>query len=472
MNSIRVRLLSSICLCLLMVFAVSGLLLYVYLRHVLESNFDAALFERADVFARTTEQQENGALEFEFLESNLAEYWPHPKAEYYEVWRQNGDVVGRSPSLAERDLLVSIPPRRSPSFQNTDLPDGRRGRVVVLNFVAHAADGAPPPVEQLTMALASSRTDLDKALSRVLKGLFLAGLALVVGAFPAVWWSVRRDLFSLQLLAEQANTIEADNLSFRFPTHSLPSELMPICRRLNGLLERLESAFNRERRFTADAAHELRTPIAELRTLAEVGIRDTSQSARDMREYFEDALDIARHLENLVTTLLALTRCEAGLQPVDMQAVDAASIIRDLWSDYARQAESLGLSASADLPDSAPITTDAGLLKAMLANLLSNAVSYTPQGGRIHLVVLSDKGSVALTLENTNHDLHSEDLHHLFEPFWRKQTERTSVQHCGVGLSLVAAYAKLLNIILKADITSEGLFQVTLRCSPSGSRPS
>ena len=470
MNSIRVRLLSSICLCLLMVFAVSGLLLYFYLRHVLESNFDAALFERADVFARTTEQQENGALEFEFLESNLAEYWPHPKAEYYEVWRQNGDVVGRSPSLAGRDLLVSIPPNslslfgklwRSPSFQNTDLPDGRRGRVVMLSFVAHAAEGAPQPVEQLTMALASSRTDLDKALSRVLKGLFLAGLALVAGAFPAVWWSVRRDLFSLQLLAEQANTIDADNLSFRFPTHSLPGELMPICRRLNSLLERLEAAFNRERRFTADAAHELRTPIAELRTLAEVGIRDTSQSARDMREYFEDALDIARHLENLVTTLLALTRCEAGLQPVDMQAVDAASIIRDLWSDYARQAESLGLSASADLPDSAPITTDAGLLKAMLANLLSNAVSYTPQGGRIHLAVLSDKESMALTIENTSRDLRPDDLSHLFEPFWRKQQERTSVDARKASAPAV-----------KADITSEGLFQVTLRCRPSRSWPS
>lgn len=464
MTSIRARLLSSICLCLLVVVAVSGILLYVYLRHVLQSGFDAALLERADVFARTTEEQENGVLEFEFFESDLPAYRLQSEAEYYEVWRSNGDVVGRSPSLAEQNLHVQIPAQESPSFQNTVLPDGRRGRAVILDFRHQAADESSRAVQQLTMALACSREDLDAALSRVLSGLIFAGATLVAGAFGSVWWSVRRDLSSLRVLAEQASTISADKLSYRFPTDGVPSELQPICGRLNSLLEKLEGAFNRERRFTADAAHELRTPIAELRTLAEVGLREASGSSPGMREYFEDALDVAVHLENLVTTLLALTRCEAGLQQVDMQIVDAVAIIEELWSSYARQAENVELIVNTELPRSATITTDVGLFRAMLTNVLSNAFSYTPRGGAIRLALVMDEGSVVLTLENTNRDLRPEDLNHLFEPFWRKQQERSNVQHCGVGLSLVAAYARLLNITVRANIPCEGVFQITLLC--------
>jgi two-component system sensor histidine kinase QseC len=466
MNSIRIRLLWGVGVCLLFVFAVSGLFLYVYLHRELEASFDSALLERADIFAKTTEQHEDGSLEFEFLEADLFEYWPQVGTDYYQVWRSDGETVGRSPSLRGGDLPVALPLRVSPTFKDIDLPDGRKGKLVFLNFYPHTPRGRA--MNQYTMAIGTSRTELDKAQSRVLKGLFLTGLALVLGAFPAVWWSVKRALLSLDELGEMTNTVKADNLSFRFPVDESPHELLSISNRLNDLLERLEAAFNRERRFTADAAHELRTPIAELRTLAEVGLEEAGATAPNMKEYFEDAIDIARHLEFLVSTLLTLTRCEAGIQKTDFAETNLADVTRDVWTDYQSSAEAKNIAVKCDYDPESLFMTDEGLFRAMLANIFSNAVSYTSIGGEIRISIKRDHCDVILSVINSCFELSQEDIPHIFEPFWRKEQERSNTQHCGVGLSMVAAYARLLGVTINACILSKGLFQIALHCAASG----
>lgn len=460
MNSIRMRLLAGICLSLSIVFAFSGFMLNAYLRGVLESSFDDALLERANVFAKTTEQRGDGTLEFEFLEANLYEYWPHNQADYYQVWKNTGETAGRSPSLGKNDLPVILPLTNSPLFENIVLPDGRSGKMVVLNFAPLTAAGQP--ARQYVMAIATSRKELDRAQFRVVKGLLAAGFALILGAFPAVWWSVRRALFSLQSLSEQTNAIKADNLSYRFPMEDAPRELLPICIRLNSLLERLESAFNRERRFTADAAHELRTPIAELRTLSEVGIEEAHVNAPAMREYFEDALGIASHLEKLVTTLLALTRCEAGLEKANLKDTNLPDVIREVWSPYEPQATGKRITTTLNVTAGILIQSDGDLLRALLANIFSNAISYTPAGGEIRLALHQAAGTASFCVGNSIEDLKEQDLAHIFEPFWRKAAGRTDSEHCGVGLSLVAAYAQVLGMTVNASISPQGLFQIKL----------
>lgn len=462
MNSIRIRLLCLICLCLPIVFAASGSLLYLYLYRVLESSFDDALLERADVFAKTTEQTEDGMLEFEFLEAKLPEYLPHDKAEYYQVWRKTGGTLAKSPSLGQENLPVELPLRTSPVFQDMALPDGRPGKIVLINFKPFVSESEP--IGEYTMAVATSRIELDRDQSRVGKGLLLAGLALVLGAFPAVWWSVRRALASIQKLGEQANTIQANNLSFRFAADGCPRELFPIIARLNNLLERLETAFNRERRFTSAAAHELRTPIAELRTLSEVGLEEAAAIAPEMLGYFQDMLDIAHHLEILVTTLLGLTRCQAGLLKTEIRTMDLAELVRDVWSGYAVRAGKSNLAVTLDVPGHAPIQSDEGLLRAVLANIFSNTVSHTLPGGEVTVTLSRQVDTVVLSVRNSCRELRESDLAHLFEAFWRKDESRLTEEHCGMGLSLVAAYAQLLGIEVSASLPAVGVFQMVLRC--------
>jgi len=479
MKSLRMRLLFTLSGVLLIVLGTSGLLLYFHLRHVLLSSFDANLLGKARLFARTTEYGDGGGLEFQFAESGLPEYKPQGKNEYYQVWSKDGRTIERSPSLGSQDLHVVQATATLPEFENIILPDGRPGRAVMLEFSAQESDDEPAESghegQRLVLALASSTSGLEMTLRRVAEGLAAAGLALVVGMISAAWWAVRRGLRLLDVIAHQASAIQADNLSFRFTTEGMPRELFPISQRLNNLLERLETAFARERRFTADAAHELRTPIAELRTLAEVGLAEARsvhsrpeaasyRPAADMEEYFEDALGIARHLEGLVTTLLALARCEAGLQQVNLQEVDVADLARSVWDSLSRQTSRGAFLANLDIPTQARIESDADLLTNILTNLLSNAISYTPDGGRIDVSMAPRADAWAVSISNTTHGLHPDDLDRLFEPFWRKHRERSGEVHCGVGLSLVAAYAKLLGIAVRVEMPASHIFRIELIC--------
>lgn len=463
MNSLRVRLLVWLSFCLLGMFAVSGLLLYVYVYHEMEVHFDDVLLERVNILARTTEQRADGTLEFEFLEANLSQYQSTNNADCYQVWRRTGETVGRSLSLGIQDLPVTFPIHQYPVFKNFTLPDGRAGRLAVVNFVPHEEDIRP--TETFVMALGISREELDNTLARVFQGLCLAGLALVLGTFPAVWLSVRRALESLDLLGWQTSTIEADNLSFRFPTKDTPIELRPISSRLNNLLERLEAAFERERRFTGDAAHELRTPIAELKTLTEVGLEEAASQAPDMRTYFEDALVIANHMESLVTLLLTLSRCEAGLQKVNTMSADPGRIVREVWAGYEQSAQEHKHQIVVDVAEGLNIETDENLFRAILDNIFSNAVAYTPSEGYIRITLDSVHDTVNLAVINTNTDLTESDVAHIFDPFWRKNQERSSTTHCGIGLSLVAAYTHILGITVTASIPTEGLLQILLSFS-------
>ena len=125
----------------------------------------------------------------------------------------------------------------------------------------------------------------------------------------AVFLIVRRSLNPLRTLASCTREIGPDNLHLRLPTNGLPTELTPICSCVNDLLDRLDQAFKRERRFTSDVAHELRTPIAELRALAEVASRYPNDP-EFARNALRDAVGVAKQMQSLVTTLLALVRSE------------------------------------------------------------------------------------------------------------------------------------------------------------------
>src|ERR1700683_4484395 len=139
--------------------------------------------------------------------------------------------------------------------------------------------------------------------------------------------AVRRGLRPLRQLGTEADGIDAGSLDHRFSREELPRELVPIAQQFNSLLERIDEAFVRERRFTSDAAHELRTPIAELRRLAEVALKwpDRSEAERNYRDVWE----VAEHMESLVATLLAIARCRAGTAAVSLQPVDLTGVVKE-----------------------------------------------------------------------------------------------------------------------------------------------
>lgn len=413
---------------------------------------------------------ENDEFGFAFDQAALPEFQPGPEPEYYQVWDEDGDMLAKSPSLENADLArpAAAIDRQAMLF-DTVLPDGRAGRAMAFSFVPRfqgQAGGTNASGERVWLVMARARTALDRTLRILLSGLLISEALLLAAAVLMVRWSVRKGLRPLDAVARQAARIDAGNLEGRFPTAGMPREMIPICTHLNELLDRLEAAFARERRFTADVAHELRTPIAELRSLAEVGLSSIPglRDDENLAQYFHDAKAIALQMERLVNTLLSLARCEAGQHTVEFKCSDLAAMLSDAWRPFADTARKRELKVRFDMPDHVHIETDPAMLNSLLTNLLSNAAVYTPRGGGIEIALEQKQDRVQLRIANTNDQLSQDDVPCLFEPFWRKDAARSDPSHSGIGLAVVAAYARALGIIIDASLPSGDRFQVALTC--------
>ena len=537
MKSIRSRLTGILVSGLIALLVVCGALLYLYVRHALLKQFDAALRARADAFIAMSEQEggeersvplnalrpevqsailqhangqpvheidevtrddavfykvetvRNGAesefvlsangvyvgtgadFDFAFSAVQSPEFQPGPNAAFYQVWDEDGELLARSRSLEDHDLPLPRLRGAQPSHRDVTLPDGRSGRVVTLAFAPLAEVTGPDgvetlaPGERLVLAIARSRAELDRALGIVISGLLTTGALLAISTVLLVRSAVASGLEPLREVADRAAAIDAESLDHRFPMDGVPAELRPIVCRLNDLLERIGAAFQRERRFTSDVAHELRTPIAELRSLAEVGLREGNSDPAQAGHagYLEDALAIALQMERLVHALLAITRSQSGAHVVERTTVDAVALVRNAWEPLERQAAARELHVTMECPDEARVESNPELLSAILTNVLSNAVCYCAPRGKIVIEMSEGEMCAVVRVSNPTTELDEADLHHMFEPFWRKDKARSDSNHSGVGLAVVAEFAKLLGVTLTVDMPTAGLFRVSLQ---------
>jgi two-component system sensor histidine kinase QseC len=282
--------------------------------------------------------------------------------------------------------------------------------------------------------------------------LLLAATALLV---PRV---LRGELTPLNELADQAARVNADSLAMRFPTDSMPAELRPIGSRLNDLLARLEQSFERERRFSADLAHELRTPIAELRSLTELALKwpDAREAETD-----REVLAVAMQMEGIVTRLLALLRSERGQLPVTLERVALAPLVENVWRTFAKRAVSKRLKVVREVPENAEFETDPVLARSILTNLVDNAIEYTPVGGMVRVEGEVGTRQIKLRVSNAVENLTSEDLPKLFDRFWRKDLARSGNEHSGLGLPLARAFARALGGELAASLDGQSRLTLT-----------
>ena len=472
MTSIRRQLTLSLTLVCCVVWAGGAAALYLTLRAGLSAEFDQALEAQAQTLAVLT-SQENGALEFDFNAELMPSYARGEKADYFEIRLADGSSWQRSPSLGAAGLPRLVSRSDAPTFSSVTLPDGLAGRAVATRFVVPQTDEEPaiPPGPRVTMALvvARHRVDLDRRLRLLALALGAVGVATAVATAMLVPLLVGRGLLPLSSLAARAAAIDANALDVRFPTGDMPAELLPIGERLNELLARLQSSFERERRFSADVAHELRTPIAELRLLAEVALRwpeDPQASTQALR----DALDVALQLELITTGLLALARHEAGLQRVSCQPVSLAEAVQASWRPLADSAREKGLSVAFAVADAAWCDADRSLLGLVLANLLGNAVQHSPREGALLCRGVTSDARCELSISNPAPDLDAEDLPHLFERFWRKDPARTADSHSGLGLALAKALAEAMGMRIRAELRPTGTLVMTVSARPADPR--
>ena len=435
MNSLRRQLTRELFGVFAVLLGAALLALYAVMWLKLTKAFDAALEARA-LGVSALAEQENGRVEVDFSDKILRGFAAGRARHYFELRDTHGAVIARSPSLQESFLpRPPVGATEKAAYWNLALPNGRPGRAIVFLFKPKSADSRPETATMLAeLVVAVDREDFDETLGGLFAAVAGCGGLLLAAVFFVVPRVLRRGLLPLEQLGELATRIDAGSLAVRFPAVDLPAELRPIAVRLNDLLARLETSFERERRFSADLAHELRTPLAELRSLAECALK--WPEARDPGAD-RDTLAIALQMEALVTRLLTLARGERGQLLAQCEPVSLPLFVAQVWRPFAARAEVRGLRVEMAVVASEP-SADPVLLRSLLANLFDNAVDYTPPGGQI-IITGSPEGKIQVA--NTATDLTAEDVTKLFDRFWRKESARTGGEHAGLGLNLARTFA-------------------------------
>jgi signal transduction histidine kinase len=444
MISLRRNLTRSLLGVIVVLVALGLFVVYMAARYAVTDQFDVALRAKAQAIETLTQSVPGGAT-VGFTDRFFRGFDDKRPEDFFELWDEHGRSLARSESLKGDHLPLRSGLLPAGHFWAMDLPHGRRGRALGLTFVPRLAERmASEPV--LTLIVATDRDPLDDNLELLIYLSTGCGAGLIGAILLVVPFVLRRGLVPLDQLGEQAAAIDSTSLSARFSMEELPEELRPIAGRLNDLLSRIELSFDRERRFTADLAHELRTPLSELRSAAECALKwpDTRDAAVD-----RETLAIALQMEGMVGHMLSLARTEQGQLKVTSQPIDFGSLVASRWERLAAKARDLGLSAELHLQEgtrAVTVSADPTLARAVVDNLLENAVEYTPRGGKIEITVMDGSCQVA----NPAGELDAEDLPRLFERFWRKEVSRTGGLHVGLGLPLSRAFAEAMGWTLTA----------------------
>jgi len=283
---------------------------------------------------------------------------------------------------------------------------------------------------------------------------------LLVWAAPAVlliaslggYWMSRRALAPVDEITQAARSISIQNLSRRLTVPSTGDELQRLSETWNDMLVRLESAVKRLSQFTADASHELRTPIALIRTTAELTLR-RERSPETYREALSEIVAESERTTRLVEDLLLLARADAGLPALPLENVELTPLVRDICEQGQVLAEARQLQISTDLPVE-PVFVQANdpALRRLLFLLVDNAVKYTPAGGRITVSVGRDPAGATLAVRDTGIGIPDSALPHVFERFYRADDSRNrDAGGAGLGLSIAKWIAERHHASLEAE---------------------
>jgi two-component system heavy metal sensor histidine kinase CusS len=219
------------------------------------------------------------------------------------------------------------------------------------------------------------------------------------------------------------------------------------------MLDRLQESFDRLSRFSADIAHELRTPLSTLRGEVEVAL-GKPRSPEEYRETLSSFLEEAGRLTRLIESLLFLARAEDPKMEIRRESVDVAGELRSIAEFYEAAAADRGVELSAAAADGLRVSLDRGLFQRAAGNLIDNALTHTPKGGRIRLGAGRDNGNVRIDVEDTGAGIAAEHLPRVFDRLYRADRSRSAATGgSGLGLAIVKSIAELHGG--RAEIVSE-----------------
>jgi two-component system heavy metal sensor histidine kinase CusS len=417
--------------------------LYWALVSTLEREDDQFLADRARVLLEIVRETPDN--ERELKQEIDRESVPQPTGQLFlRALDVQGRPVAETAGMAERLPPERFPPASEPEFaadRATELtvPAGQSYRVVAIR-VPEPAKGRVSAIQ-----IAMDRTVEEQLLARY--RWFAAGtLAISLLVCAAAGYALaRRGLRPLRDITQMAQRVRSSTLNERLDRTALPVELAVLAGTFNEMLDRLEDSFRRLERFSADIAHELRTPVNNLRGEVEVALGQP-RAAEDYREVLASSLEEFGRLTNLIDSLLFLARADSPQTQIAKQRLQIGSELETVRDFYEAAAHEAGVRLLVQAQDGVVAEVDRTLFQRAVGNLIANALAHTQPGGAVTLSAARKNGSILVEVTDTGCGIAPDHLPHVFDRFYRADPARNSASgSVGLGLALVKTITALHN---------------------------
>lgn len=359
---------------------------------------------------------------------------------FVQFYDNNKEVIDKSPNLKDSNLKLFNDSNNI--FIDTKLND------IPLRQIQTAIINKGEVVGYLVVAM--SLEDFEIVL--ILKNILLITFPLIlILLFLIARFFAGRSIKPVRTIIDTSSQITKDNLQTRIPLPQNKDELYVLSQNINNLLNRIESAIDREKQFTSDASHELRTPLAVIKGTMEVLIR----KPRNQQEYEEKILfcisEVDR-LNHMVDQLLLLARFENQKQNVKQETIYLNALILDNLTRFSEKTENKKIKIVADFTEDFYVQSDNYLVSIIFSNLISNAIKYSNDNGKIELKLEKTSTDIIFTIADNGVGISEQDLNKIFNSFYRSDvTNHPDIKGTGLGLSIVKRLCDLLRIKISVE---------------------
>jgi two-component system, OmpR family, heavy metal sensor histidine kinase CusS len=430
-------------------YAISGLLtvffatasLYVVLVSELERSTDLFIADKINVLRTMLRDRPNDvdALREEVeLESAARRY----EQFYIRLLDEKENQLMSTPKMAEQlDLPQFIVLAHKRSDHATAMK-GLRGQAFRVTSIEVPVNSSPAHMDTIQIAVDVSQEEILLARFQRLFGAIMLGSFVI---FPVAGYQIaRRGIRPVEEMATTARHISSTNLRERILAEGYPVELASLANTFNKMLDRLEESFERISRFSGDIAHDLRTPVNNIRGEAEVALA-RARTVDEYRDVVESCLEEAVRLSDLIGALLFLARAESPLAHPHRVSVDVGELLGGMREYYEASAVESGIMLTT-APTGEPIFAklDRTLIQRAVGNLIANAVAHTPRGGQVELRTDADATTIRIEVSDTGEGIPQDALPKVFDRFYRVDKSRSQASGgIGLGLSIVQSITML-----------------------------
>ena len=422
-------------------------------RHYGRRAFDVSLEGRAESIAALVYYPDDGSPGLLFNAAKVLPGDHRGHGDLFSVVSDHGDFERHTAGLDPK-IFASIPP--DSRFWNFHW-SGQSYRAIVLRDVAilDTEEGIPQPPPKLTVVYAASTGGLDHAMRDLAAIIGVVSLAVLIPTMVLAIWSIRKALMPLRDLALAAGAISVEHWKFEPPAAARGTEeLQPLIGALSTVLTGLEAAFTRQREFVGDAAHELKTSLAILKSTLQMLISKPQEPvdyARGLTAMSQDCERLESLLNRMLQTARAEQRIAVGHQR-QLEPVDLASSCESAIAKLAQCASDKEIRIDFSTSEEAMIRAEIADLELIWLNLLENSIQYSPHGSVVELTCRADSGLITVTVADHGCGIEPAHLTRIFERFYRADSSRARVTGgFGLGLAITKSLVTFYGGQIRAD---------------------